>query len=87
MKITKSIFASMIFVSCLFIVPVTFAGDEYILFDGTRALVEGKTMILFGANGKKSIAPPGRYDTRDGRYSIIVKQNEIIVRDHTKELR
>jgi hypothetical protein len=66
---------------------VSFAGDEYILRDGTRAVIEGKKLILIGQYARRTVAPPGRYDTRGGRYSIVVKGEEIVIRDHAKELR
>ena len=50
-------------------------------------MIEGKQLILIDANSRRSVAPSGKYDTRDGRYSIIVKGNEIVIRDHAKELR
>ena len=87
MRILKTLFAGIIFLSCIYIVPVSFAGSEFVLVGGTRAVIEGKQLILIGQGSRRSIAPPGKYDTRDGRYSIVVKNNEIVIRDHTKELR
>lgn len=86
MKITKTFFAGILYLSCLFLVPA-FAGNEFALVGGTRAVIEGKQLILIGKDSRRSIAPPGRYDTKDGRYSIVVKGNEIVIRDHAKELR
>ena len=87
MRIFKMFFAGMVCLSCIYLVPVSFAGSEFVLVGGTRAAIEGKQLILIGQGSRRSIAPPGKYDTRDGRYSIVVKNNEIVIRDHTKELR
>jgi hypothetical protein len=61
--------------------------NDFVLVGGARAVIEGKKLILIDRHSNRSIAPPGRYDTRDGRYSIIVNTNEIVIRDHTRELR
>jgi len=87
MRIKKRFFAGILFLSCIFLVPASFAENEYALVGGTRAVIEGKQLILIGKDSRMSVAPPGRYDTRDGRYSIVVMKNEIVIRDHTKELR
>ena len=87
MRITKTFFAGILYLSCLFPAPASFAGNEFVLVGGTRAVIEGKQLILIDKDSRRSVAPSGKYDTRDGRYSIVVKGNEIVVRDHTKELR
>ena len=87
MRITIMVFTGILCLSCLLYVPASFAGNEFVLVGGTSAVIEGKQLILIGKDSKRSIAPPGRYDTRDGRYSIVVMKNEIVIRDHTKELR
>jgi len=87
MRITKRFFAGILCLSCIYLVPASFAGNEFVLVGGTRAVIEGKQLILIENNSRRSVAPSGKYDTRDGRYSIVVKGNEIVIRDHTKELR
>ena len=87
MRIGKTHLACILCLSMLFLVPGSFAGNEFVLVGGTRAVIEAKQLILIGKDSRKSVAPPGKYDTRDGRYSIVVKKNEIVIRDHTKELR
>ncbi len=87
MRIMKMFFVGIICLSCIFFVPASFAGSEFALVGGIRAVIEGKQLILIGKDSRRSIASPGKYDTRDGRYSIVVKNNEIVFRDHTKELR
>jgi hypothetical protein len=54
---------------------------------GGRAFIDGKKLILVGKDSRRSTAPDGRYFTRDGRYSIIVKGDVIEIRDHNRELR
>ncbi len=87
MKIAKTFFAGILYLSGLFLVPASSAGNEFALVGGIRAVIEGKQLILLDKDSRRSVAPPGRYDTRDGRYSIVVMKNEIVIRDHTKELR
>ena len=87
MRIVKTFFAGILYLSSLFLVPASFAGNEFALVGGTRGVIEGKQLILIGKDSVRSVAPPGIYDTRDGRYSIVVKNNEIVIRDHTKEFR
>ena len=87
MSITKTFFAGVLYLSCLFLVPASFAANEFLLVGGSRAVIEGKQLILIDKNSRRSVAPSGKYDTRDGRYSIVIKGNEIVIRDHTKELR
>jgi hypothetical protein len=87
MKISKSFPGWITCLSWLFLVPASFAGNEYTLVGGTRAVIEGKKLILIGKDSRRTVAPSGRYDTRDGKYSIVVKGEEIVIRDHTRELR
>jgi hypothetical protein len=86
MKGAISFLASILLISWISLMGAAHAGamNDFVLVGGTRAVIEGKTLILIGRDSRRSIAPPGRYDTRDGRYSIIVKSNEIVIRDHTK---
>lgn len=87
MRTIKTFFAGILCLSCIYLVPASFAGSELVLVGGTRAVIEKKQLILIDSNSRRSVAPSGKYDTRDGRYSIVVKGDEIIIRDHTKELR
>ena len=74
MKIIIKFFAGIICLTCLFAVPASFAGNEVVLVGGTRAVIEGKQLILIDGNSRGSVAPSGKYDTRDGRYSIVVNE-------------
>jgi len=90
MGIKGSYFTMLIGAFCLFLLyPVSssYAETGYLLVNGNRAVIEGKQLVLIDGGSRRTVAPPGRYDTRDGKYSIIVKGNEIVIRDHTKEVR
>jgi len=87
MRFLKTFFPCILSLSWLLLVPGSFAGNEITLVGGTRAVIEGKQLILIDVNSMRSVAPLGKYDTRDGKYSIVVKKDGIVVRDHTKELR
>ena len=87
MKNAPAFIAGILFLSSLFIVPTAIAGNEFVLVGGTRATIEGKQLILIDRNSRRTVAPVGRYDTRDGKYAILVKGNEIVIRDLTKERR
>jgi hypothetical protein len=87
MRIAKSLFPWIMIFSLVFLVPSSFAQDEYVLLDGSRAVIIERQLVLIHPDGKRSFAGPGWYDTRDGRYTIVVQGKEAVVRDHTMELR
>ena len=87
MKIPKSFLATVLIAMWIFLVPSSYAETEFILVNGEHAVIEGKKFILIDRNSKRWVAPDGRYNTRDERYTITVKGNEIIVKDHMKDLR
>lgn len=87
MKNVTAFLAGVLFLSSLFLAPGAIAANEFALVGGTRAVIEGKQLILIDRNSRRTVAPLGRYDTRDGKYAIIVKGNEIVIRDLTKERR
>jgi hypothetical protein len=87
MRTAKLLFPWIMMFSMVFLVPSSFAAEEYVLLDGSRAVLMEKQLVLIHRDGKRSIAGPGWYDTRDGRFTIVVGGKGIVVRDHTKELR
>jgi hypothetical protein len=87
MNTGKSLLAWILCLTHLLLVPASFAGNEITLVGGTRATIEGKQLILIDRNAKRSVAPAGKYDTRDGKFSIFVRGDGIVVRDNTKERR
>jgi hypothetical protein len=84
MRNIRAFFAGILCLATLTIVPASFADGEIVLVGGVRAVIEGKQLILIGTDSRRSVAPPGRYDTRDGRYSIVVRGKDIVIVDHTK---
>jgi hypothetical protein len=87
MKIAGLLFGLASCLSLFILVPASFAANDYHLVGGSRAFIDGKKLILVGKDSRRSTAPDGRYFTRDGRYSIIVKGDVIEIRDHNRELR
>ena len=83
MKTATRLFAGILTVSLLVAVPASFAAGEIALVGGKRAVIEGKQLVLIGSDSRRSVAPPGRYDTLDGRYSIVVKGKDLVIVDHT----
>jgi hypothetical protein len=81
MGIPRSIVTMLICAFCFFLVSSSYADTEYFLVNGDRAVIEGKKMILIDKNSKRSAAPSGSYETRDGRYTIIVQGDKIRIRD------
>ncbi|MEW6719791.1 MAG: hypothetical protein AB1346_05025 [Thermodesulfobacteriota bacterium] len=82
----KGFLAGILIAASLAAASAAFADGEFQLFDKRKAVVEKGKLILIGRSGDRKAAPPGRYDTRDGRYTIFVREDGIQVRDRTKEL-
>ena len=87
MRIAKSLYTWMICLFLLFLAPMSFAETEYILMDGTRAVIIERQLVLIRWDGKRSFAGPGKYETRDGRYTIVVQGRGAVVQDRSTELR
>jgi len=87
MRIAKSLTTWMICLSLFFIAPMSFAQTEYILSDGSRAVIAERQLVLIRSDGKRSVARPGSYVTRDGRYTIVVGGKGAVIQERSKELR
>lgn len=87
MRIAKSLTIWMIFLSLFFLAPMSFAQTEYILSDGSRAVIIERHLVLIRWDGKRSVARPGSYETRDGRYTIVVGDRGAVIKDSSKKLR
>lgn len=88
MKIPGLYFACVLLISSMFPVSWSNAQDEYVLKDGTRAVIIERQLVLFDLNSKRTFAPAGTYVTRDGRYVITVKKtNQTVVTERTRESR
>ena len=85
MKIVKSINTWMIFLSLLLLAPMSFAETEYILSDGSRAVIIERHLVLIGWDGKRSVARPGSYETKDGRYTIVEGDRGAVIKDGPKK--
>lgn len=87
MRIAKTVTTWMIFLSLFFLAPMSFAQTGYILTDGSRAVIMERQLVLIGRDGKKAVARPGIYATKDGRYTIVVDGKGAVVQDRSKGLR
>ena len=87
MKIAKSLFPWVMIFSMLFLVPFSFAEDEYVLIDGSRAVIVERQLVVISWDGKRSLALPGKYETRDGRYTIVVGERGAVVQDRSAGVR
>jgi hypothetical protein len=83
MRRIRGALAGILALSMLVSAPMIFAAGEFVLVGGTRAVIEGKQLILIDKDSRRSVAPQGRYDTRDGRYSIVIKGKDLTIVDHT----
>lgn len=86
MKIAKSLFPWIMIFSLVFLVPFSCAENEYVLMDGSRAVIIEKQLVLIHWDGKRSFAAPGSYETRDGRYTIDVGGRGAVVRERSMKL-
>jgi hypothetical protein len=85
MKIVKSINTWMIFLSLLLLAPMSFAETEYVLSDGSRAVIIERHLVLIRWDGKRSVARPGSYETKDGRYTIVEGDRGAVIKDGPKK--
>ena len=84
MRIAKALITWMIFLSLFFLAPMSFAETEYVLRDGSRAVIIERQLVLIRWDGKKSVARPGNYETRDGRYTIVVHGKGTVIQERSK---
>ena len=87
MRIAKSLYTWMICLSLFFPATMSFAETEYILMDGSRAVIIERQLVLIHSNGKRSAARPGSYETRDGRYTIVAGDKGAVIKDNSEKLR
>jgi len=87
MKIAKSLFPLIMIFSLVFLVPFSFAEDEYVLIDGSRAVIVERQLVVISWDGKRSLALPGKYETGDGRYTIVVGGRGAVVQDRSAGVR
>ena len=87
MRSVKGFIAGIVCIVSLAAAPGLFAGQEYILAGGTRAVIEGGRLILIGADSTRAVAPPGKYNIRGGNQAIYVTPEKIEVRERPPEIR
>ncbi len=87
MRVIKSVTAWMICLFLLFLAPASFAEQEYVLRDGSRAVIVERHLVLIRWDGKRTVARPGSYETRDGRYTIVVDGKGAVIQERSRELR
>ena len=87
MRTIRGVLGTMLALSMFVSAPTLSASGEFVLVGGTRAVIEGKQLILIDRDSRRSVAPPGRYDTQDGRYSVVVRGKDLTIVDHTTVLR
>jgi len=76
----KAFIAGILCVASLAAVPLSFAGREYVLVGGRRAVIEGEQLILIDAKSNRTVAQPGIYEIRRSDYAIYVTEQTVKVR-------
>jgi len=74
MKKAKYFIAATLCASLLLCVFAADAGERFRLTNGRQAVIEKGRLLLIGADGTRSVAPPGQYNTREGKHSVIVRE-------------
>jgi len=87
MRNAKVLMAWIFCILSVSLVRPSCASDEYILADGSRAVIGEGQLLVTQRDSRRAVARPGTYETSDGRYTIIVKPKGIEVRDNLKEPR
>jgi len=83
----KGFIAGIVCIVSLAAAPGVFAGQEYILAGGTRAVIEGHRLILIGEKSERIVAPVGVYQIRESGQAIYVTAERIEVRTRPPEIR
>jgi len=79
MNTAKRFLASTLVLAGLFLASPLRAEDVYYLKDGSRAVIAERLLIVYPPNSKRFFAPPGKYQTRDGRHTIVVTGRTVTV--------
>jgi hypothetical protein len=72
MNTANRCFASILLLASFYVASPALAEDEYYLKDGSKAVIVEKQLIVYPLNSKRYFAVPGKYQTRDGKYTIVV---------------
>jgi len=83
MRFPKISFAAIICLAWLLPANPGHTSDDFYLADGTRAVIAERQLVLIYSDSRRKVAPPGSYDTMDGR-TIVVSQKGIEYKTRTK---
>lgn len=86
MRNMKRFIAGIICAASLAAEPALCAGEGIVLVGGTRALIEGRRLILIGENSERVVAPVGTYLIRESSQAIHVTYEGVEVRARPPEI-
>jgi hypothetical protein len=87
MRNAKGYIAGIVCVASMIVAPGIFAGEGYILVGGTRAVIEGRQLILVEGESSRKVASYGVYQIRGEDQAIYVTANGIEIRRRPAEIR
>ena len=87
MRFAKSIAAWTVSLFLLVLAPLSLAEQVFVLSDGSRAVIVERQLVVTGKNGRRAFARPGIYETRDGRYTIVVDGKGAVIQPRTSPIR
>lgn len=87
MRSVKRFISGIACIVALAAAPAVFAGQEYVLAGGTRAVIEGHRLILIGEKSEHVVAPLGVYPIRESGQAIYVTAERVEVRTRPPEIR
>ena len=87
MRFAKSIAAWTVSLFLLVLAPLSLAEQVFVLSDGSRAVIVERQLVVTGKNGRRAVARPGIYETRDGRYTIVVDGKGAVIQPRTSPIR
>jgi len=84
----KRLVAGVVCVASFAAASAAFGADEgIVLKGGTRAVIEGRRLILIGGNAEREAAPVGVYRIRESNREILVTNEGVEVRTGPPEIR
>jgi hypothetical protein len=87
MHTAKQFIASILVLVGLSLSGISRAEEVYYLQDGSRAMIAEGQLFVIHRDSRPKVASPGIYETKDGRYYIIVNDKGVVIRENTKKLR
>ncbi len=83
----KGFIAAFLVATVLAAAAAAFAAQEFTLAGGTRAVLEGRRLVLIGENSERVVAPIGVYRIRESDREIHVTGEGAEVRKRLPEIR